>query len=352
MKKFVDLGKDEEDQALEIYRGSIVLDCLDASTYDQEYIKIMRDAGITCTAMGIDEFDSIATAFKLLEENVSVVSGPVTTVAEIRRAKEEGRVAVFLNAQNSLMFTRTAYQPNFDLLPIYYKLGLRILMPTYNTRNAFADGCGERTNSGLSRSGLELVERMNKLNIVCDCSHMGVKDTLDVCEYSDFPVCTHSNARVVCDNVRNRTDEEIKAIAEKDGVMGIVTFPSFVKWTETREGRRPTIEDVMDHVDYIANLVGIKHVGLGFDFIEGSAGPDERAKRLRPPRPDEIMLTRPDIWGSPAPSGYWEYAEDIDNIAKTVNMTKGMVARGYSEAETKGVLGENWLRVFKRAWDK
>ena len=353
MKKFVDLTKDEVDHAIELYKNSIVLNCLDASTFDDEYIRIIRDSGLTATAIGIGGgFEAVGARYRLIERNPDVVFGPVTTVEEIRRAKEEGRVVAFFNAQNSTMLIQGA-RPNFDLLPLYYKLGLRILMPTYNTRNIFAEGCGERTNGGLSRFGLELVEEMNKLNIIYDSSHMGIQDTLDGCEYAKFPVCTHSNARAVCDNVRNRTDEEIKAIVEKDGVLGLVTYPSFIKWTKTEEGERPTIEDVMDHIDYIANLVGIKHVGLGFDFIEGSAGMDERARIYRPPfRPDDTLLTRPDIWGKPAPSGCWKYATDIDDITKTPNIAKGMVARGYSDKEIKGVLGENWLRVFKRAWGK
>ena len=98
--------------------------------------------------------------------------------------------------------------------------------------------------------------------------------------------------------------------------------------------------------------MGVEHVGLGFDFIEGSAGPDERAERFHTPNSEDILSTRPDIWGKLAPSGYWEYAEDIDNIMKTVNISKGMIARGYSDSEIQGVLGENWLRVFKRAWGK
>ena len=125
-----------------------------------------------------------------------------------------------------------------------------------------------------------------------------------------------------------------------------------VKWTKTTEGQRPTLDDMLDHIDHISNLVGVKHVGLGFDFIEGSAGPDDRAKRLRPPNVEDILSTRPDIWGTVAPSGYFEYAADIDDITKTVNIAKGMVGRGYSDSDIQGVLGENWLRVLKRAWGK
>ncbi len=365
-KKFKELTKDEEEHAVELYEKSIVLNCLDASHWDAEYLNIIRDSGLTATAIGIrGGFQSLAAHHRMIEENPDIVVGPITTVKEIRRAKEERKIAAFFNAQNSTMLIRGP-QPDFDLLPLYHKLGLRILMPTYNTRNIFAEGCAERTDGGLSRYGLELVEKMNKLNILCDSSHMGIQDTLDVCEHADFPVCTHSNARAVCDNPRNRTDEEIKAIAEKDGVLGFVAESAFLKWKRAWEGERPTIDDGLNHIDYIADLVGVEHVGIGLDYIEGQAGPFlvtyegrltgrtyqifERAKRLRPPRPDDMLLTRPDIWGRPGPSGYWEGPLDIDHISKTKNLAKGLVARGYSDREIKGVLGENWLRLFKKAW--
>lgn len=349
MKKVSDLSKDDVDHALELYRKSIVLNCLEACVFDDEYLRILKDSAVTSTAMGISDFKSAGAMYRLIEGNSDVVIGSITTVKEIRQAKENGKVAAFFNAQNATMLIE-GDKPNFDLLPLFYKLGLRILEPTYNTRNLFADGCGERTDSGLSRYGLELVDEMNKLNLIFDGSHMGIQDNLDGCEYAKFPVCTHSNARAVCDNVRNRTDEEIKAIAEKDGVLGICPYSTFIKWTKIEEGELPTIEDVLDHIDYIANLVGIKHVGIGLDFIEGSAGPDERAKRLRPPSPDDFLLTRPDIWGKPAPSGYWERPIGIDHITKIPNLAKGLVARGYSDNEIQGFLGENWLRIFKRAW--
>jgi membrane dipeptidase len=355
MKKFIELTKDEEEHAQDIYNKSIVLNCLDVNIFDDEYINIVRDSGLTATAMGVGRgFVSVGARHRLIERNPDVVVGPVTTVKEIRNAKKDGKVAAFFNAQNASMLVPTTQAvtllPNFDLLLLYYKLGLRILMPTYNTRNIFADGCVESTDGGLSKWGFDLVEEMNKLNILYDSSHMGVQDTLDGCEYAKFPVCTHANARSVCDNVRNRTDEEIKAIAEKDGVLGLCTYPSFIKWTKMEEGIKPTIEDAMDHIDYIDKLVGVKHVGMGFDFNTGSAGPTERALRIRHPRDDDVLFTRPTLWGKPCPNGYWEYTEDLDNITKTHNVAKGMLARGYSDHEIKGVLGENWLRLFQKAW--
>ena len=120
----------------------------------------------------------VAKIYRLYEKNTDVVFGPITTVKDIRLVKDEEKVAAFFNAQNATMLIQGDL-PNFDLLPLYYKLGLRILMPSYNTRNIFADGCAESTNCGLSWYGLELMEEMNKLSIIYVCSHMGVQDTLD-----------------------------------------------------------------------------------------------------------------------------------------------------------------------------
>jgi len=216
----------------------------------------------------------------------------------------------------------------------------------HDNRNLYADGCDERKGGGLSHLGMLLVEELNKLNIIYDCSHLSEKSSLDGIEIAKFPVCTHSNARSVCDNPRNKSDEVIKAIAEKDGVLGLVTYPTFVKsGLKTEKGERPTIEDALDHVDYIADLVGINHVGIGWDFVTGE---DPKTPKIR----DSYPWTS-DVWGIPGPNGISaQYAEGLSEIGETCNLSKGLLARGYSKKEIEGVLGQNWLRVFKRAWGK
>ena len=337
MNGITELTRDEREHALEIYRDSIVVDCLQASVIDDGYIRRIRDSGVTCTSLGVSDLASLAGRYRLIEGNPDVVTGPVTRAGDIRRAKEEGRVAGIVGTQRPHFLVGPP--PNLDLLPLLHRLGLKILQPTYNVRNVFAEGCGERSDGGLSRLGLELVERMNGLHILFDCSHLGVRDTLDGCEHSDLPVATHSNARAVCDNVRNRTDEEIHAIAEKGGAIGLVAFPSFVKRTDMAHGERPTIGDLVDHVDHISDLVGVEHVGVGLDLIEG--WPLERHRRLD---------RRPDIWGEPTPAGTYDYPLGLETIDELPNLAVGLVARGFSDHEVRGVLGENWLRVFRRAW--
>jgi membrane dipeptidase len=307
---------------------------LQSSEFDDAYIRKVRDSGVTATYLSAGSIKHTSERYRLVERNGEVAVGPVTSVKEIRGAKAVGKLAVFFGRQDADFL-----DGEVDTLHMYHKLGLRIIQPVHNGRNMYADACEERSPGGLSDLGVQLVEEMNRLDMIFDVSHLSVKSSLDGIELSKFPVCTHSNARAVCDNVRNRTDEEIKAIAEKDGVFGIVTYPSFVKWTKTEDGERPTIEDVLDHVDYIANLVGIKHLGIGLDLIE--RWPLERHRWLS---------RRPDVWGLPGPNGVVRYAEGLSTIYDLPNLATGLVARGYSDEDVKGVLGENWLRVFMRAW--
>lgn len=342
------LSSDDEERSLDLYRKSIVIDCHQDSVMTREYIQKMHDAGMTAVNLDGGSFEKAAEKHAIIETHRDIMTGPISTVQEIVEAKKQGKIAVFLGAESAEEVLRSATSlehqtVNLDLLAFFHKLGLRIIQPTYNDRNVFADGCNEKANGGLSNLGIELVERMNKLKLIADCSHVGIKTTLDLCDHAEFVVCTHSNARAVCDNVRNRTDEEIKAIAEKDGVLGLVSFPTFVKWTTTEKGEWAKVEDIFDHVDHIDRLVGIKHLGIGLDLVEGTTV-------LGPITPGKGLGRWPSVYGSPGPDRFYHYAEGLDSVTHFPNLARGLMARGYSDKEVQGVLGENWLRVFKSAW--
>lgn len=313
-----------------------------------EYVQKMHDTCVTAVNLDGGGFEKVAEKYGVIEAHRDILTGPISTAQEIIDAKKEGKIAVFLGAESADEVLRSATSPshqtiNLDLLPFFHKLGLRIIQPTYNDRNVFADGCNETANGGLSNLGIELVERMNKLNLIADCSHVGIKTTLDLCDRMRFVVCTHSNSRAVCDNVRNRTDEEIKAIAEKGGVLGLVSFPTFVKWTKTEKGEWAKVEDILDHVDYIDRLVGVRHLGIGLDLVEGTTV-------LGPITPGKGLGRWPRVYGNPGPDRFYHYVEGLDSVTHLPNLAKGLVARGYSDEEVQGILGENWLRVFRSAW--
>ncbi|AIU69171.1 membrane dipeptidase [Thermococcus eurythermalis] len=231
----------------------------------------------------------------------------VTTVKEMKKAIEDGRVALWLGLEGG-----EPIGESLDVLEVFHRLGLRVLTLTWSLRNAIGDGVFERTGGGLTNFGVEVVGKAEELGIVIDLSHIneaGFWDTLDV---TSFPViASHSNARALCDNPRNLTDDQLKAIAERDGVVGAVAIPSFV------DRERPTLGKYVEHIKYMADLIGYKHVGLGFDFVYYLQG-----------------------WSGRSVEGF----ENESKIPALVEMLK----ENFSEKEVEAITFKNFERVFER----
>lgn len=254
----------------------------------------------------------------------------VTTAKEIRQAKEQGKIAFYGHCQ--------PVQP----LPMHlaaidhaYKRGLRSLMLTYNRMDFVGVGCAERVDAGLSSYGVKLVQHCNELGIIVDTSHCGKLTTLDACATSNSPVTgNHTCAKAVTDVARAKSDDELKAIADTGGVIGVVSVPFFIT-----DNGSPTIDAMLDHIDYIADLVGWQHVAIGTDYP--LQAPIEIAMKLTGPALNHDLGFRPEDNLDPSKStlGFEDY-RDLPNI------TRGLVKRGYSDEQIAGILGENALRVF------
>jgi membrane dipeptidase len=341
MSEMIKLSDAEEKRALNLHKHSTVIDCLQASVFIDDYFKTVKDAGVTAVNKTVaaphnmaEAVIEIANWYDALKRH-SDVAIIATTAKEILEAKKDGKVAYIMGFQDTVPLD--AYKVN--LLDVFYKLGVRIIQLTYNTKNLVGDGCAELTDCGLSHFGKAVIDRMNELGIIVDIGHVGDRTGMEAIEHAKHIICSHANARAVCDNVRNKTDETIKALAEKDGVIGINAFPAFVKWTKTEEGIRPTVNDLLDHLDHIVELVGANHVGIGLDLIDNWNKDWFR-----------LLSSRPDVWGKPSPEGSYDYPVGIENVSQVINITRGLVARGYSDDEIGKILGDNWLRVFKRAF--
>ncbi len=188
----------------------------------------------------------------------------VTSVEGMERAIKEGRVALWLGMEGGEPLE------SLDVLEVFYSLGLRVLTLTWSLRNQIGDGVFERTNGGLTNFGAEVVGKAEELGILLDLSHINEAGFWDTLDLTSFPViASHSNARKLCDNPRNLNDEQLKAIAERNGVVGAVAIPSFV------DEKDPTLERYVEHIIYMIDLIGYRSVGLGFDFVyylEGWSG--------------------------------------------------------------------------------
>jgi membrane dipeptidase len=261
--KFSELGKEEEQRVLELHRKAVVINALDSTISmkglgysDQSFLKL-REGGVTAVNFTLlhpwlairQIFERIYGFYELFKRSCDKAL-LATSVEDIRRAKENGKMAVTFGLQNA-----SQIEDGLNLLAIFHRLGIKIIQLTYQRRNLIGDGCGERTDCGLSRFGIQVVEEMNKLGILIDLSHVGYTTTIEAIEISKEPVVfSHSNVRSLCDHVRNKSDEQIRALAEKGGVIDIASQAHFLKPYGPIAGA--TIEDYLDHIDYVVKLAG------------------------------------------------------------------------------------------------
>jgi membrane dipeptidase len=254
----------------------------------------------------------------------------VSTAEDLDRAKAEGKVAVIMGLQNSEHFRRK------EDVKAFYQLGQRCSQLTYNSQNLLGSGGTERVDGGLSDFGVEIVQAMNEVGMLVDVSHCGDRTTLDAIEVSPVPIAiTHSNCRALLNHPRLKTDEAIRKLAAKGGVMGITGVRMFV-----RDKEPTTIEHLVDHIDHVAKLVGIEHVGIGSDAdLNGYDDmPPEQAKMLRS--------------AYKASYGFREKIdiEGFDHPKKVFDLTEALFRRGYSEQNIIAVLGGNFRRLLGATW--
>jgi membrane dipeptidase len=251
--------------------------------------------------------------------------------ARIDGAKTSGKIGIILGVQNSEHF-RTP-----DDVDYFYTLGQRISLLTYNSRNLIGNGSTERRDDGISDFGLKIVERMNKVRMAVDTAHCGDRTTLDAFEVSKVPVLiTHANCRALNPNQpRCKTDEAIRKMAEKGGVMGITNVRNFVSPKE------PTnVESLLDHYDHVAKLVGVEHVGVGSDYdLDGyDALPPEYGKWLRSLYPSSYAFREKND------------TDGVNHYLRMFDLTEGLIRRGYNDADIQLILGGNFRRVLTQIW--
>lgn len=249
----------------------------------------------------------------------------VKTSADILKAKSENKLALGFWFQGS-----TPLANDLNLIETYYILGIRQILLTYNTRNAIGDGILEKNDAGLSIFGYKVIEEMNRVGMLIDMSHGGVKTSLDVIAASKDPVIfSHSNAQGINPHIRNLTDEQIKAIAHKKGLIGINGAGLILGVEE------PTPEKYIEHIKYISDLVGsVDNIAIGLDFVYFN----------------EIFPVFLEKSGLNYPKGYLGssmkglHPEQIDDIIEN------LISCHYSDEDIKKILGENFLRVASQVW--
>jgi membrane dipeptidase len=243
------------------------------------------------------------------------------TVNDIRDAKESNRLAIAFDLEGS-----DPLLGNLNLVSFYYDLGVRQMLLAYNKDNRASGGCMEG-NIGLTDFGREVVKEMNRVGMVVDVSHMGYRATLDAFETSTKPVIfSHSNPNGLRQHARNISDEQIQACARTGGVIGINGIGDFLGGT--------TSELIVQNIEYVLELVGPEHVGLGLDYVI------DKQELI------EYVEGHPDVF---PPDKFHDYLATVEP-EQFPEFTELLYQKGYSEQIISGILGGNFLRVAKETW--
>ncbi len=251
---------------------------------------------------------------------------------DILQAKREGKLGVMLGFQNATHLNRDIRNVDF-----FHNLGIRQIQLTYNELNALGAGSTERKDVGLSDFGVAVVERMNELGILVDLSHSGVQTTFDAIEVSKRPVIfSHSNCRALNDNPRCKTDEQIRKLAAKGGVMGITTVNFFVS-----SKPRSTLDDYIAHIEHVVKLVGIDHVAIGTDSSIGGW-------RISFPNEKAFWDFHNQFKFKPGVDVRWPpFIEELDVPEKFPIIRKRLGEKRFSEADIGKIMGGNFFRVYQ-----
>ncbi len=233
--------------ALQLHRNSIVIDGLNISRWgDEEVYRHLHEGGVTAINATVAVWEgarqtlqNIGRFYRDFERYTRWIR-PVTRLADIHAAKQENRVGIIFGFQNA-----TPIEDDLNLVEVFYRLGVRVIQIAYNDLNNVGAGCYERRDVGLSQFGVDLVQEMNRLGMVVDLSHVGYQTTMEAIEISQDPVWfSHANPMSLRQHCRNKTDEQVKALVAKGGVVGVNIFTPFLK-----RGYDSTLEDVLDVVD-------------------------------------------------------------------------------------------------------
>jgi membrane dipeptidase len=335
------------ERARALHFSTLVIDGLQAAPMTPEHFDRLRRGGINVvnyTAIKVtSDFAAAALDIAALLKTVERYSDQVMLVLgskDIQRARDTGKVGLIIGSQNG-----RPLMENLDYVRLLHMLGVRILQLTYNERNFIGDGCVEKANGGLSRFGCQVVKEMNRVGILVDLSHCGERTTLDAIEVSDRPVAiTHAMAKAITPNPRNKSDDVLRALAAKDGVIGVAFWGPLVY---RDPNKRPTLDDFFVHVDHMVEHIGIDHVAIGSDLGEGESREYYEAMFLRGGG------LYPEITQA---LGEWytfdsRMVEGLDSATCFPVITEGLLRRGYREEDIRNILGGNWVRLMTQVFD-
>ena len=325
---------------LDIHRQQIVIDGLQYSNWSREIFEQLLAGGVTMVHATIVYHEQIRETLlrigewnRMFEQHGDLIM-PVKSAADIRLAKELGKVGIMFGAQNC-----SPIEDDIDMIAIMRELNLMIMQLTYNNQSLLACGCYEAEDSGVTRFGRQAIAEMNRVGMIVDMSHSAERSTLEAIEISSRPiVISHANPSSFHDAKRNKSDTVLKALGESGGLLGFSLYPFHLK-----NGPDCSLIDFCDMVARTADLMGIEHIGIGTDLCQSQ--PLSVLEWMRNGRWSKQMdygegsKSNAD-W--PRPLSWFEDSRDFPNL------TKGLLDRGFNQQEVARIMGLNWLEFFEQ----
>ena len=308
----------------------------------------VRESGVTAINLTINDVGNGPDKFMKTVTNIAQIEHELTLHpeflmkilrgADIRSAKASRRLGVISGCQDTTML-----EGDLAKLAVFADLGVRIVQPTYNTRNLLGDGCMEKADGGLSKMGYDFVAQMNQLNLLVDLSHAGVRTIAEGISASKAPVAiTHTGCRALVDLPRNTGDAELKALAERGGVAGIYFMPFL------RESGQPHAEDLIRHIEHAVDVCGEDHVGLGTDgSISGVALTEAYRAAFR----KSVEARQKAGVSAPGESAdVLTLVPEYNDPLRFKHLADDLVRRGWPSRRVEKLLGANFARLFAEVW--
>ncbi|WP_028536528.1 dipeptidase [Paludibacterium yongneupense] len=318
-----------------LHEDSIVIDGLVIANWSRSVFDDMRRGGLTAANCTVSVWEGFAAtvnniaAIKAQIRDYSDILTLVRKVDDIAQAKRDNKTGLILGFQNAY-----AFEDNLGYIEAFADMGVRVVQLCYNTQNLVGTGCYER-DGGLSGFGREVIAEMNRVGIMVDLSHVGGKTSEEAILESKKPVCySHCLPTGLKEHPRNKSDAELRFIADHGGFIGVTMFAPFLK-----RGIDATVDDYIEAIDYIIDRVGEDCVGIGTDFTQGYD--TEFFDWLTHDKGRYRRLTNFGTVINPL---------GIRTLGEMPNLTTAMTRAGWGEAKIRKVLGENWLRIFREVW--
>ena len=315
------------------------IDNLQYCNWSREIFQINKQAGLDAIHVTIvyhEDFDELKTVLKNWENHFSENSDLIfhgKSFKDIEKAKSENKTAVFFGFQNC-----SPIEDDIGLVEKVYDLGCRFMQLTYNNQSLLATGCYEAIDSGVTNFGKEVIKEMNRLGLVIDMSHSAEKSTIDAIEISEKPIAiTHANPSFWHPAKRNKSNELLKILSERKGMLGLSLYPHHLK-----DGTDCSLESFCEMTAKTAEIMGVEKIGIGSDLCLN--------------QPDTIVeWMRNGTWtksknygeGSKNKPGFPKQPDWFLDARGFENLEVGLKKVGFSESEVNGILGNNWYNFYK-----